>query len=71
MEKYLTIKELQEELRNLGLPCSRNHINRLKTRGAPFIGNRARFTELIAWLKIAPLKKAKKGEFVCKKGQKG
>lgn len=58
-ERYLMIKELQFEFKKLGLPCSRNYINRLKTRGAPFIGNRARLAELIAWLKN---RSAKKGE---------
>lgn len=70
-ERYLMTKELQFEFKKLGLPCSRNYINSLKTRGAPFIGNRARLAELIAWLKIAPLKKVKKSEFMCKKVKKG
>lgn len=50
-EKYLTTKELAWELRKLGLPCSRSYIDRLKIRGAPFAGKRARLSEIVAWEK--------------------
>lgn len=48
-EKYLTAKELQFELWKLGLPSSRSYIDRLKIRGAPFVGKRARLSEIIEW----------------------
>ena len=51
MEKYLTIKELQYELWKLGLPSSRSYIDKLKIRGAPFVGKRARLSEIIDWEK--------------------
>lgn len=50
-EKYLTAKELQYELWKLGLPSSRSYIDRLKIRGAPFVGKRARLSEIIDWEK--------------------
>lgn len=50
-EKYLTTKELAWELKRLGLPCSRSYIDKLKILGAPFIRNRARLSEVIAWEK--------------------
>lgn len=49
IEKYLTTKELQYELWRLGLPSSRSYIDRLKIRGAPFVGKRARLSEIIEW----------------------
>lgn len=50
-EKYLTAKELQYELWKLGLPSSRSYIDKLKIRGAPFVGKRARLSEIIDWEK--------------------
>ena len=50
-ERYLTTKELAWELRKLGLPCSRSYIDKLKIRGAPFVGKRARLSEIIDWEK--------------------
>ena len=50
-EKYLTAKELQYELWKLGLPSSRSYIDKLKIRGAPFVGKRARLSEIIEWEK--------------------
>ena len=50
-EKYLTIKELQYELKELNLPHSRTYLKKLRLRGAPFIAKRARWSELFDWLK--------------------
>lgn len=50
-EKYLTVKELQYELWKLGLPSSRSYVDKLKIRGAPFVGKRARLSEIIDWEK--------------------
>ena len=50
-EKYLTAKELQYELWKLGLPSSRSYIDKLKIRGAPCVGKRARLSEIIEWEK--------------------
>lgn len=50
-QRYLTIKELQYELRLMGLPCSRSFVDSAKKRGAPFILGRARLSEFLEWIK--------------------
>lgn len=49
-EKYLTIKELSYELDKLGLPHSRQFINKIRAR-ANFIANRGRLSEVLKVLK--------------------
>ena len=49
-EKYLTIKELSYELDKLGLPHSRQFINKIRAR-ANFVANRGRLSEVLKVLK--------------------
>ena len=49
-ERYLTIKELSYELDKLGLPHSRQFINKLRDR-AKFIANRGKLSDVLEALK--------------------
>lgn len=54
-EKYLTIKELCDELLKLGLPHSRNAVGAMRTAGAPFLARRlSRISEVVAWIQANP-----------------
>ena len=66
-ERYLTIKELQYELRLLGLPCSRGVVDSAKKRGAPFVCNRISLGDFLEWLKARPRGNAKRCETVRKR----
>lgn len=63
-QRYLTIKELQYELRLMGLPCSRGFVDSAKRRGAPFVCNRISLGDFLEWLKARPRGNAKRRETV-------
>lgn len=54
VEKYLGLKQLVAELREIGIVHSQEWVSAALEAGVPRIGKTARFSELLDWLRKNP-----------------